>query len=50
MSGWLIASVGIVYGLVAAEQFWKGHVAMGVVWAGYCFSQWGLLVVTLNQK
>lgn len=49
MSGWLIASVGIVYGLVAIEQLIKGHYALAVVWAGYCFSQWGLLYVTTNK-
>lgn len=50
MSVWLIAGVGVVYGLVAADQAYKGNWAMSVVWGGYCIAQWGLLVVTASQK
>jgi len=42
MSHWLIAATGIAYLLVSIEQFYKGNVNTGVVWAGYAFSQVGL--------
>lgn len=50
MSGWLIAFVGVIYGMVAIDQGYKGNWPMAIVWGGYCFSQWGLLIVTVNQK
>lgn len=42
MSGWLIAVVGLVYAYVAFEQTMRGNSAMGVVFAGYAFSNIGL--------
>lgn len=44
---WLIGAVGICYGIVALEQAIRGNYALSVVWGGYCFSQWGLLWITL---
>jgi len=46
-SMWLIGAVGICYGIVSLEQALKGNYALSVIWGGYCFSQWGLLWVTL---
>lgn len=45
MSGWLIVLTGAIYAAVAAEQFWNGEPAMGIVYAGYSFSNWGLWLV-----
>lgn len=42
MSHWLIAATGIAYLYVSIEQFYKGNVSTGMVWAGYAFSQIGL--------
>jgi hypothetical protein len=42
MSGWLIAATGIAYLCVSIEQFYKGNMPTGMVWAGYAFSQIGL--------
>lgn len=44
---WLIGAVGICYGIVALEQAIRGNLALSVIWGGYCFSQWGLLWITL---
>lgn len=42
MSGWLILAVGLVYGYIAVENFVKGNISMGIVFAGYAFSNYGL--------
>jgi hypothetical protein len=42
MSGWLIALTGAIYAAVAVEQFTKGSHAMGIVYAGYAWSNVGL--------
>lgn len=42
MSAWLIAAVGVVYMIVAVEQYTKGNWPMGIVWMGYSIAQVGL--------
>lgn len=42
MSGPLIIGVGVVYAVIAAMQAAKGNPAMGIVFAGYAFSNIGL--------
>jgi hypothetical protein len=42
MSAWLIAAVGVVYAVIALEQWAKGHTALGITFAGYAFSNIGL--------
>ena len=42
MSHWLIAATGVAYLWVSVEQFYKGNVSTGMVWAGSAFSQIGL--------
>jgi hypothetical protein len=42
VSAWLIALTGLIYLGVAIEQFAIGNKAMGVVYAGYSFSNVGL--------
>ena len=48
MSGWLIALTGTIYALVALEQFYKGNLAMTVVYAGYSFSNIGLYLLAVK--
>jgi len=45
MSAWLIAFVGLIYGVVSVGEFARGHQAMGIVYAGYAFSNIGLYVL-----
>lgn len=42
MSGWLIALTGAIYVLVAADQFSRGNVGLGVAYSGYAFANVGL--------
>ncbi len=42
MSPGLVLFVGAVYAYIAAEQFYLDNAAMGVVYAGYSFSNVGL--------
>jgi len=46
VSGFLIAIVGAIYAVIAADQFIKDNPAMGVVWLGYAASNVGLFFVT----
>lgn len=45
MSGWLIATVGIVYGYVSFEQFMKGNIGLGIAYMGYSFANIGLYML-----
>lgn len=42
MSGWLIALTGVIYAAISIEQFAKSNPAMGIVYAGYAWSNAGL--------
>jgi hypothetical protein len=42
MSAWLIIATGVIYAYVAFEQVLKGNTSMGIVYAGYSFSNIGL--------
>lgn len=42
MSGWLIVLVGLIYAYIAVESFVCGKPAIGIVFAGYAFSNIGL--------
>ena len=42
MSGALVAFVGLLYAYISAEQFILENPSMGVVYAGYSFSNIGL--------
>ena len=42
MSGTLVAIVGVIYAVISFEQFTKGNPSMGIVFAGYSFSNVGL--------
>ncbi len=45
MSPALVAFVGIIYGYIAAEQFYLSNPSMGVVYLGYAFSNIGLWIL-----
>lgn len=45
MSPALVAFVGVIYGYIAAEQFYLSNPSMGVVYLGYAFSNIGLWVL-----
>lgn len=45
MSSWLIAVTGCIYLYIAIEQSLKGNLSMGVVYAGYAFSNVGLYLL-----
>ena len=45
MSSWLIAVTGCIYLYIAIEQALKGNLSMGVVYAGYAFSNVGLYLL-----
>lgn len=45
MSAGLIVFVGVIYAVISAEQFLKGSPAMGIVFAGYAFSNAGFWFV-----
>jgi tellurite resistance protein TehA-like permease len=42
MSAWLIALVGLIYAGISCEQFIRSDPRMGIVFAGYAFSNIGL--------
>jgi hypothetical protein len=45
MSSHLIAIVGVIYAGIAIDQFARSNPAMGIVYAGYAFSNVGLWVL-----
>jgi hypothetical protein len=45
MSAWLIIATGLAYAFVSLEQFYKGNPQMGIVYAGYAFSNVGLYLM-----
>lgn len=45
MSSWLIGVTGLIYAGVALDQYLKGNRPMAIVYAGYAFSNIGLLII-----
>ncbi len=45
MSTWLIAAMGLVYFIVAIDQFMKGGVGTGIMFIGYAIGNAGLVLV-----
>jgi hypothetical protein len=45
LSPGLVVFVGAIYAYIAAEQFYLSNPSMGVVYAGYAFSNIGLWVL-----
>jgi hypothetical protein len=45
MSTWLIGIIGLVYFVVAVDQFIKGGVGTGIMFLGYALGNVGLVMV-----
>jgi hypothetical protein len=45
MSTWLIAAMGLVYFVVACDQFFKGSMGTGIMFIGYALGNVGLVMV-----
>ena len=45
MSTWLIAAMGLVYLVVAIDQFTKGGTGTGIMFLGYAIGNLGLIMV-----
>lgn len=45
MSAWLIIVTGLIYGYIAAEQAFKGNLAMFIIYTGYASSNIGLYMM-----
>jgi TM2 domain-containing membrane protein YozV len=45
MSAWLIAAIGLVYFIVAIDQFMKGGIGTGIMFIGYALGNVGLVMV-----
>jgi hypothetical protein len=45
VSTWLIAAMGLVYFIVAIDQFMKGGVGTGIMFVGYAIGNVGLILV-----
>jgi hypothetical protein len=45
MSTWLIAAMGLVYAIVAIDQFMKGGIGTGIMFMGYAIGNVGLVLV-----
>jgi hypothetical protein len=45
MSSWLIGVIGVVYFVVAVDQFIKGGVGTGIMFLGYALGNVGLVIV-----
>ena len=44
MSSWLVALMGVVYFVVACDQFIKGGVGTGIMFLGYALGNVGLVL------
>jgi hypothetical protein len=45
VSTWLIAAMGLVYFIVAIDQFMKGGIGTGIMFVGYAIGNVGLILV-----
>ena len=44
MSTWLVAAMGMVYAVVALDQFIKGGMGTGIMFLGYAIGNIGLVL------
>ena len=49
MSTWLIAAMGVVYFIVACDQFYKGGIGTGIMFLGYAMGNVGLVMVAKQE-
>ncbi|MEY3203936.1 MAG: hypothetical protein RLZZ21_267 [Planctomycetota bacterium] len=45
MSGWLIATTGLIYAYVALEQGLRGNHGLAIAYSGYAFANIGLYLL-----
>ena len=50
MSTWLIAAMGVVYFVVAIDQFMKGGIGTGIMFIGYATGNIGLVMVAKQEN
>ena len=48
MSAWLVAAIGIVYAIIAADLLFKGNVGLGIAFVGYAIGNVGLTLETMK--
>jgi hypothetical protein len=46
MSATLIATIGVVYAVVAADLLWRGNIGLGIAFIGYSIGNVGLYLAT----
>lgn len=46
MSGWLVATVGVIYFCTAIDSFFKGNMGLAVAFLGYSIGSVGLWMQT----
>ena len=47
MAAWLIAAIGVVYGVVAVTLFMQGKTGLGIAFVGYAIGNIGLTMEAL---
>ena len=48
MAAWLIAAIGVVYGVVSVELILKGQTGLGVAFIGYAIGNVGLTMEAMR--
>lgn len=48
MSAWLIAIIGVVYAVVAADLIIKGNIGLGIAFVGYAIGNVGLTMEAMK--
>jgi len=48
MSGWLIATIGVVYAVVAFDLIRSGNIGLGIVFDGYSIGNIGLTMEAMK--
>jgi hypothetical protein len=46
MSATLIAIIGVVYAVVAADLLWRGNIGLGIAFIGYSIGNAGIYLAT----
>jgi hypothetical protein len=48
MSGWLVAAIGVVYAIIAADLLFKGNIGLGIAFVGYAIGNVGLTIEAMK--
>lgn len=49
MSSNLIIVTGLIYAYICFEQFFKGNIGLGCMYAGYAFANYGAYLIAIND-